>query len=69
MKLKTKLMVMALAGVWTLPAWSQTPPTLSCDKSYGFRADVGTDIGTTLCASKADTFLDSVKNFSVSNSK
>lgn len=64
MKLKTKLMVMALASVWVLPAWSQT---LSCDKSYGFRADVNSTTGTTLCASKADTFLDAAKNFNASN--
>lgn len=68
MKLKTKLVVIAVASVWALPAWSQVAQPLSCDKSYGFRADVGADIGTTLCASKADSFLDSVKDFGISNS-
>lgn len=64
MKIKAKLLVVAVAGACAAPAWASS---LDCEKSYSFRADVGTQSGQTLCASKAETFLDAAKNFSLSN--
>jgi hypothetical protein len=48
----------------SLPAEAQV---FSCDKSYGFRADVAGAQGQTLCSSKSDTFIDAVENFNLSN--
>ncbi|MES2263938.1 MAG: hypothetical protein V4724_35920 [Pseudomonadota bacterium] len=57
--------VMAAAGVCALPASAQQ--SFNCDRSYGFRADVGSTAGQTLCSSRVDTFLDAAKNFGLSN--
>lgn len=38
-----------------------------CDKSYAFRVDVAGTPGTTICDSKATTFVDSLQNFNFSN--
>lgn len=55
---------LVLASVVTLPAYAQQ---LNCEKSYGFRADINGTQGKTLCASNVDAFIDSAKNFTLSN--
>jgi hypothetical protein len=64
MTLKTTNLFLALAGLAALPLHAQT---FNCEKSYGFRADVNGKQGTTLCASNVDAFVDSAKNFTLSN--
>lgn len=39
----------------------------SCDKSYSFTANVSGVAGTTICDSKATTFVDVLQNFNLSN--
>jgi hypothetical protein len=65
MYLKTTTFLLALAGMAAVPAHAQL---LDCEKSFGFRADVNGTRGTTLCASSVDSFIDSAKNFTLSNS-
>ena len=65
MHLKQTTLIVALAGTMALPAAAQQ---LDCQKSFGFRADVNGTAGQTLCASNVDTFIDSAKNFTLSNS-
>jgi hypothetical protein len=65
MHLKRTTLIVALASATTLPAYAQQ---LDCEKSFGFRADVNGTTGKTLCASSVDTFIDSAKNFTLSNS-
>lgn len=65
MHLKQTTLVVALAATAVLPAYAQQ---LDCQKSFGFRADVNGVTGKTLCASNVDTFIDSAKNFTLSNS-
>ncbi|MGI4718345.1 MAG: hypothetical protein ACRYGO_03115 [Janthinobacterium lividum] len=48
----------------SLPAMAQQ---LDCTKSFGFRADINGSRGNTLCASNVDAFIDSAKNFTLSN--
>ena len=57
----TALAALLLAS---LPAAAQQ---LDCSKSFGFRADVNGNRGLTLCASNVDAFIDSAKNFTLSN--
>ena len=64
--LKKKTILLAVASLASLPAFSQQ---LDCEKSYGFRADVNGTKGQTLCASNVDAFIDSAKNFTMSNVK
>lgn len=63
-----RVLAMAMGCLFSMPAWSQ----LACDKSYGFRVDVltaiGTSPGSTLCASKSQVFIDATNNFNYSNS-
>jgi hypothetical protein len=49
----------------SLPAAAQQ---LDCGKSFGFRADINGNRGQTLCSSNVDAFIDSAKNFTLSNS-
>lgn len=56
---------LALSSIASQPVYAQQ---LDCAKSYGFRADVNGKLGTTLCASNVDTFIESAKNFTLSNS-
>ena len=65
MHLKQTTLIVALAGTMALPAAAQQ---LDCQKSFGFRADVNGTAGKTLCASNVDAFIDSAKNFTLSNS-
>jgi hypothetical protein len=65
MYLKKTTFLLALAGMAAVPAHAQL---LDCEKSFGFRADVNGTRGTTLCASSVDSFIDSAKNFTLSNS-
>ncbi|PWF49005.1 hypothetical protein C7C56_008950 [Massilia glaciei] len=55
---------MALAAS-PLPDFAQV---VDCTTSFGFRADVNGVAGLTLCDAKVDTFLDTAKNFALSNS-
>lgn len=41
--------------------------SLSCDKTYGFRADSNGVTGSTICSSTAENFIDAAKNFNLSN--
>jgi hypothetical protein len=67
MRLKTRLLLIAVGSVCAAPAWSQS--SLHCDRSYGLRVDTAGNQGTTLCASKATTFFDSVDNFQLNNNQ
>ncbi|WP_374583487.1 hypothetical protein [Pseudoduganella sp.] len=60
---KRQLLAAALACAWLAPAYAQ----LNCNKSFGFRADVGTTVGQTLCSSTVTTFIDAAKNLNLSN--
>jgi len=69
MYLKQTLAGAVLAAISTLPAQAQQQQTqLDCGKSFGFRADVDGVRGDTLCSANVDSFIDSAKNFSLSNS-
>lgn len=63
MFLKNSLLLAAV-GALAVPASAQQ---LDCLKSFGFRADVNGTRGQTLCASSVEAFVDSAKNFKVSN--
>ncbi len=63
MNLKSTAIAAALLGA-SLPAAAQQ---LDCSKSYGFRADINGSRGQTLCSSNVDAFIDSAKNFTLSN--
>lgn len=63
MNLKSTAIAAALLGA-SLPAAAQQ---LDCGKSYGFRADINGSRGQTLCSSNVDAFIDSAKNFTLSN--
>lgn len=39
----------------------------ACDKSYAFRADISGNTGATICDSSASSFINSVRNFSLSS--
>jgi hypothetical protein len=65
MHLKQTTLIVALAATTVLSAYAQQ---LDCPKSFGFRADVNGSTGKTLCASNVDAFVDSAKNFTLSNS-
>ncbi|MES3022411.1 MAG: hypothetical protein V4857_12600 [Pseudomonadota bacterium] len=62
---RTKLCLALALAASTLPAFAQV---VNCSTSFGFRADVNGVAGLTLCDSKVDTFLDTAKNFALSNS-
>jgi len=63
MNLKSTAVAAALLGA-ALPAAAQQ---LDCGKSFGFRADINGSRGNTLCSSNVDAFIDSAKNFTLSN--
>jgi len=63
MNLKSTAIAAALLGA-SLPAAAQQ---LDCGKSFGFRADINGSRGQTLCSSNVDAFIDSAKNFTLSN--
>jgi len=63
MNLKSTAFAAALLGA-SLPAAAQQ---LDCGKSFGFRADINGSRGQTLCSSNVDAFIDSAKNFTLSN--
>ncbi|MEW6759531.1 MAG: hypothetical protein AB1437_01795 [Pseudomonadota bacterium] len=63
MNLKSIAFAAALLGA-SLPAAAQQ---LDCGKSFGFRADINGSRGATLCSSNVDAFIDSAKNFTLSN--
>lgn len=63
MNLKSTAIAAALLGA-SLPAAAQQ---LDCSKSYGFRADINSSRGQTLCSSNVDAFIDLAKNFTLSN--
>jgi hypothetical protein len=64
MNFKNKILVTIAIGALSGSAQAQ----LSCDKSYGFRADVGGSVGQTICDSTSFKFIDSLSNFNTSNS-
>lgn len=66
MKLRDAV-VLTLTGACMAPAMAQFSTSNGCDRSYSFRADVGTNTGQLLCASKSDVFIDAVRNFNLSN--
>ena len=66
MKLTPILGGALLLGAVGAPAMAQQ---LDCNKSFGFRADVNGVTGQSLCASKIDTFIDAVNNFTLSSSQ
>lgn len=53
-----------LGLAFALPVAAQQ---LDCGSSFGFRADVNGNRGSTLCSTDAESFLDSVKSFNLSN--
>lgn len=64
--MKQQTVLAAVLGLaFTLPAGAQQ---LDCGRSFGFRADVNGNRGATLCSSSVDSFFDSVKSFTLSNS-
>jgi opacity protein-like surface antigen len=65
MFLKKSTLIPVLLSISTLQVHAQQ---LDCSKSYGFRADVNDKPGVTLCGSNVNTFIDSAKNFTLSNS-
>lgn len=66
MRLK-KVIALAVASGCVAPAMAQYSTANGCERSYAFRADVGTNIGQQLCASSSDVFIDAVRNFTLSN--
>jgi hypothetical protein len=62
---KKHLISAAVLAAFTASASAQV---VNCDTSFGFRADVNGTAGLTLCDSKVDTFLDTARNFELSNS-
>lgn len=63
MNLKSSAFAAALLGASLTAAAQQ----LDCGKSFGFRADINGSRGQTLCSSNVDAFIDSAKNFTLSN--
>ena len=64
----SRLLALALSAA-ALPSHAQTTTasTLSCDRSYGLRADANNVTGQTVCDAKVTAFLDALQNFNLSN--
>jgi hypothetical protein len=65
MNMTKKLIILAIGAGFALPLSAQQ---LSCGKSYAFRVDANGTVGSTVCVSKATSFIDVAKDFNISNS-